>query len=345
MSEQGAPTGGGRKPAAVEIYRGRDAGEIARAAAQIFLSRPNTNTLALSELRVPDGGFAGRDSVVRGARLSNLSVAQIRYGASFEHRVPAQHMYHLALIDRGEVTAYFGSRRVTMRPGMVAVTRPEEPVLIPAWGDNTKTMCVQVHPGTIEAELTALVDRPVSLPRLEGHIDLTTPAGRSWRSALKVLWREVEDPDSLLRHSRAYGAHLERLLVRALLFAVRHEHSEAIWAEVAPARWRSVKRAVDAIQAAPERDWALDELADLAGVSARRLQQGFREQMGLSPMVFLRNVRLDRVRRELLSGAENIGWVSAYWHLGHSGRFAAAYRERYGETPSETRRRARLQVV
>jgi AraC-like DNA-binding protein len=59
------------------------------------------------------------------------------------------------------------------------------------------------------------------------------------------------------------------------------------------------------------------------------------------PMAHLRAIRLDRIHAELSTGepgSVNVGTVAARWGFVHGGRFAAAYRRRFGCTPSETAR-------
>ncbi|WP_437441419.1 helix-turn-helix domain-containing protein, partial [Streptomyces aureus] len=60
-----------------------------------------------------------------------------------------------------------------------------------------------------------------------------------------------------------------------------------------------VKRVMDAVRERPEHPFTTTELATLARVSVRRLQESFREYVGMSPMAYVREVRLDRVREEL----------------------------------------------
>src|SRR4029078_5881038 len=75
----------------------------------------------------------------------------------------------------------------------------------------------------------------------------------------------------------------------------------------------------------------------------RTLHKRFRRFLSCTPMEFLRDLRLDRVRQDLLeaSPGANITEVAMRWGLTHLGRFAARYRERYGESPSATLRRGR----
>ena len=78
-------------------------------------------------------------------------------------------------------------------------------------------------------------------------------------------------------------------------------------------------------------------------VSARSLQDGFQRSIGVPPMRYLRNVRLDRVHDDLLAAGPDeatVSQVAGRWGFLHLSRFAAAYRERFGQSPSQTLRHA-----
>lgn len=104
---------------------------------------------------------------------------------------------------------------------------------------------------------------------------------------------------------------------------------------------RGVRRALDAMQASPERDTRLAELATLAGLSNRALQRQFRTFVGMSPREALRDIRFERARRALLQGASGrkVMEIALLCGFQHFGRFSVEYRRRYGETPSQTLKR------
>jgi AraC-like DNA-binding protein/TolB-like protein/tetratricopeptide (TPR) repeat protein len=103
---------------------------------------------------------------------------------------------------------------------------------------------------------------------------------------------------------------------------------------------RDLTKALDRIAAEPERAWSVDELAVACGVARRTLYKHFRQFLGTTPLAFVRTLRLDRARQELLRGtAASVTEVATGCGFAHLGRFAALYRERHGETPSATQRR------
>src|SRR5262249_43795407 len=65
---------------------------------------------------------------------------------------------------------------------------------------------------------------------------------------------------------------------------------------------RAVRRALDFMHGAVERDIGIAELAAAAGLSARALQRQFKAFVGKSPHEALRDIRFDAARRQLLMG-------------------------------------------
>ncbi|MCW2827829.1 MAG: transcriptional regulator, AraC family, partial [Marmoricola sp.] len=77
-------------------------------------------------------------------------------------------------------------------------------------------------------------------------------------------------------------------------------------------------------------------------LSVRALQEGFKRDLGMSPLAYLRLVRLRRAHRVLEQATPESTTVAAValgLGLLHMGRFAASYRRAFGEMPSETLRR------
>lgn len=70
----------------------------------------------------------------------------------------------------------------------------------------------------------------------------------------------------------------------------------------------------------------------------RTLRDGFLQFRGMSPMQYLRKLRLDRARELLRAAAPDrrIAEIALDCGFAHFGRFAIAYRERFGELPSAT---------
>lgn len=108
-------------------------------------------------------------------------------------------------------------------------------------------------------------------------------------------------------------------------------------------RTRLVERAREHLHEQREVPVTVAELCAALGVSRRTLQYSFQEVLGVSPVQFLRALRLNGVRRELrrTTPDERVADVAARWGFWHPSQFSADYRRMFGERPSETARRER----
>jgi AraC family ethanolamine operon transcriptional activator len=88
------------------------------------------------------------------------------------------------------------------------------------------------------------------------------------------------------------------------------------------------------------------DLCRAAAVSERTLEYAFKEVMDLTPVAYLLRLRLHRVRRALLAATPGSTTVSAQalnWGFWHFGEFSRAYKDCFGELPSETLRSGRVE--
>ncbi|MNJ44097.1 transcriptional regulator EutR [compost metagenome] len=78
-------------------------------------------------------------------------------------------------------------------------------------------------------------------------------------------------------------------------------------------------------------------------ISRRTLHYAFQKVLDINPVTFLRYIRLHGIRQELLSmlpGQHFINEVAARWGFWHLGMFSTYYKQLFGETPSDTIRKA-----
>ncbi|MFG1926819.1 helix-turn-helix transcriptional regulator [Cryptosporangium sp. NPDC048952] len=104
----------------------------------------------------------------------------------------------------------------------------------------------------------------------------------------------------------------------------------------------ALRRAVASIEANPDQDLTLSDVARAAHVTPRAIQIAFRRHLDTTPMAYLRRVRLDRAHADLCAAGPGEGVtvtaVAARWGFAQPGRFAADYRAAYGRAPSRTLR-------
>ena len=104
-----------------------------------------------------------------------------------------------------------------------------------------------------------------------------------------------------------------------------------------------VRRVQAYAESHPQEPLSISQACKLAHVSRRTLQYSFESVLGISPLRFLRSLRLNQVRRALLTGNEDqtIVDAAARWGFRHAGQFAKDYKALFAESPSATLARGR----
>lgn len=163
-----------------------------------------------------------------------------------------------------------------------------------------------------------------------GTIDLF-PAARARRHAALT---------DLVRATQPHGdgralAHAEARLVEAVAAALLRGRLARRAGHVALERVKSVEAWIDAHLGEPI---TLGRLCTVAGVGERSLQKAFEASRGMSPMRFVAERRLAVAYQRLSTPVHRTSVKAVALDLGfhHLGRFAQAYSELIGETPSQT---------
>jgi len=168
----------------------------------------------------------------------------------------------------------------------------------------------------------------------------TGPALRGWWQAVDAAARTLlpDAPDAPA--TALLDAEMARGMATAFLAAFPHEAPGPQAADT-PGTART-RQAVDFVHAHAHLPITSTDMAEAAHLSLRGLQEAFRRDLDTTPSAYLRSVRLERVRQELLVGdpaSTSVADVARRWAFGHLGRFAASYTNRFGELPSVTLRR------
>ncbi|MEU4157574.1 AraC family transcriptional regulator [Actinoplanes sp. NPDC026670] len=273
-------------------------------------------------------------------RLGPLTVGHLTFAAGATLDFPALAAYHVTLPTTGLVHACRGGQEVVASPATALAFRPGERVRL-RHEPNTAELDVRIESWALEAELVALLGHPIDGPiDLPPAFDLTEGPAHSWSRLVRLLRDELEHESSLI-FEPLIAEQLCSSVLSGLLLSVPHRYAAELVAPPVPGPPRPIRRVLDAISGEPERAFTVGELAGIAGTSIRSLQSGFRRHIGCAPMTYLQQVRLTRAHETLRTGDPamiTVADVAHRWGFAHLGRFASAYRKRFGESPSETLR-------
>ncbi|RZL45468.1 MAG: AraC family transcriptional regulator [Variovorax sp.] len=149
--------------------------------------------------------------------------------------------------------------------------------------------------------------------------------------------------DAPLKTAPAALASLRDAVLSMLVEGIPHNYSDLFGKRIASPAPRNVKRAIEFMHAHVTDPMLLQEIALAAQTSPRSLQMAFRQFRGVTPMEYLRRLRLDGARNEMLNGPgrASVSDVAYRWGFAHHGIFSTRYKLAFGELPSTTLKRNR----
>ena len=307
-----------------------------------------------SEVRTKLGGILSEHDLTLGSgqvsttlfqrKLNDISVMKLTYGA--EVNINASPFKGFSLVQtplRGSFEVEIGGERKTFGQGDVAILSPQNDLNI-HWQEGSEQLILKVPHHLIRRHFSAAAP----LTPYRTATGFISPAFKL-DGSLNLIWHSlvqqaIDLPNGTGNLNHLWLAHFEQTIG---LFLLTHQNTNASRPDMAcytpapnsickgnPAPLDRMETYIRQRLCAPI---SLVDLALAAGLSPRSLNALCHKYYGVSPMVLLRNMRLDAVREKLQScPGLNITNVALDHGFGHLGRFSAYYRERFGELPSDT---------
>lgn len=272
-----------------------------------------------------------------------VSLLRLRYGFGAEVGVDPgalEGYYLLVLPTRGQAQFHFDGRSLEVSPQAAVIVSPGRRFHFRASPDYEQIL-LRIERSAIDAAWHRLSAQDSARPICFEPLIPLQQSG--WQALLPMLQWVVRCAH--LGHGRgaaqaALLAQTESLLASTLLMHQPHDQAGPWW----PALPQAAPRAVQRAQA-----YMLEHLGDAlpvalvashCGLSVRHLQALFKDHCGHTPLQWLRQQRLQAVRRALVQGGDGcqVGQTALEFGFTHLGEFSRAYRQAFGETPLQTRR-------
>lgn len=268
-----------------------------------------------------------------------LTLGHLQYGADVELLCPPMlSCYHVNLTLAGRTQVRQAGEAAATDAGRGGVVFNFTDPYVVRWSPDAVQYAMKIPRVSMESQLAALLGRPVQAPvRFGLGFDLTSARGQSLLAAVRHLRAELARPGGTAEIP-LIRAQLESYVLSQLLLVVPHDHRHLLAATGQPASRKHIQRAADYAEEHAAEPITVPDLAREARVSMRALQTGFQEAFGMSPTAYLRALRLDRARQDLLARPDgvSISEIAHRWGFHHLGRFADHYRRRFGVLPSDT---------
>lgn len=159
----------------------------------------------------------------------------------------------------------------------------------------------------------------------------------AWPDLVSAEIIEALDPEQRINLQESLRDEALTMLVNSLESSTKNANNE-IAPQLSKAR-QLIRIAEEYASGNPEDGLRMVDLCSVTEVSERTLQYAFKTCLGISPMNYLKRLRLHRVRHQLKIADPKNTTVSAiacqfgFWHFGE---FSKAYKTQFDESPSQT---------
>lgn len=250
-----------------------------------------------------------------------------------EGDIPPGDDYIIQWLTEGAATVDVGRSEVPLTRNVPLLFPAHRPFVF-SFTDYRQKL-VQINRGVVNGLVAErLPDQPAAAVRFDHTVKPSAASVGVWHDTVALVSRTLRrtNPNPVL------WSELVRMTAVAFLELCPPRVAERA-SEAGRVRSATVVAAVEHIHEYAGTALTPADIATAAGIGVRTLHQAFQRELGMSPMAFVRSVRLEQVRDELLRlppypGA--VAEVALRAGFAHLGRFSAAYAERFGELPSET---------
>jgi AraC-like DNA-binding protein len=236
------------------------------------------------------------------------------------------------------------STTATSRSGLVWRPGPGGRLLIS--DDNARTN-VFFKATDLESALEHMLDEPLHQPlEFEPSLDWSTGLTASLKHQLDFVMQEFQREDGVPSSPVALAS-LTDLIVSLVLRGAAHNYTGRLVGTADRAIPAYVRRAEDFMRAHGAQPIRMAHVAAAAGCSLRTLTAVFKHFRGNTPLAALHAIRLDLAHAEFALGAGDaaVATVARRYGFTNTTRFGAAFRRRFGKTPTETARHASIRTT
>lgn len=279
---------------------------------------------------------AGFDFVHMTARIPQGSFNILRYGPEVEIRPQTFGDFYMLEMPLAGGVRLTGDGAEPVETGQdMALFIPPDLRFTSVWRPGTVQVMLKLRAAEVRRRWQQATGE-TRLPPAPPGIDLTTPEGWRVREMFRLLQDEAmraarEDLDLLS------GTPLAGALIDSVLAWLRRGRDSAGRAAPLPA---SLRRVLALIEERLAEDLSVAGMAAAAGISERSVFNLFAGFLDTTPMAHVAERRLVRARGLLQAGGWTAAAAARAAGIQHPGRFARAYRDRFGEMPSDTARQA-----
>jgi AraC-like DNA-binding protein len=278
---------------------------------------------------------------------TNFQIVDLQWQGAFQLEQDAQaNHYIIYLVLSGSLAQkidapqlYPQHQTVCCEPDTATILSPGQK-LVSIASETGNALLISIERDSIDSTLSNLLDRPLKQPVIFlPSIDLTSELGLSLKKLLQFLWESTQDTGTAT--ASLVMQKLEQAFLACAIEGLPSNYTEELLYQTDGALACHVHKARAFIESHLHEDIKLGDIAAATQVCSRLLQKAFSQHYGCSPMRFVTQTRLQRIRQDLESAPSDTKIVDVMMNYGFTqgGKFAKEYQQLFGEKPSETLKR------
>lgn len=275
-----------------------------------------------------------------GIVLQNITINAISYGSPVVLELhDIQKFLFFVLVIRGECRITSGENRFIAKAGEMFVINAGQPIQAEL-SSEFQEIVIGIDANALTPAILRMIDRPISIPIQFDCAPLPFegdggPLGRF----VRLLCAEMDAERTSFKF-KAISELYEQTLLSLMLTSLPHNYSEWLHHGVPAAIPYYIRRAEHFIRENLQSALTLDDIVQASGTGMRSLHQAFREFRRTTPMLYLKECRLQLARARLQDAKFHDRSIAELAHevgFEYPSKFSRAYRLRFNELPSTTR--------
>lgn len=276
------------------------------------------------------------NSALRCVNVGELSFMLLRYGAAV-HIAPGalQDFYLFQVPIRGKSAIGVANHTVIADQNTATVISPNLALQLD-WEQNCEQFLIKIPKSRLNQACMQLLDiAPEEQIQFYPEYQLHSTHGLAWQHQVSSILSYVNQKDLL--PTQWFNNH-ELNLLQHLLLTQPNNYSHYFSPSIRMTGQRRLRLARRYIHQHLGENLRLADIAHACESSVRSITEAFRAQLNTSPTLYIRDARLEAVRKELLLSAPTaqVTEIAIRWGFNHLGRFSSWYKDKYQESPQDT---------
>lgn len=277
---------------------------------------------------------------------TSTAIGYIEYGTDVTVNVEdLSNSYSISLPLSGYQELSYKDGNVQSNITSGVIISPAEPYELNISGNCRKTL-VRISRQAMEVGLESLTGKKTDKPLIfQANMDASVGSSSAWWRTVRYIESELSNTDSLY-NSPAFIRDIEQALIKGLLTSQPHNYSEDVKRALNNNLPSYLVKTIDYLRENAKNEIHMDDVEWISGVSKNKLYSDFKRYIGVPPTAYLKRIRMEGVRGDIIKslGADSISTLAFNWGFTHLGRFSTEYKKIFGETPSDTLNKAKLNI-